>query len=392
MNNKQIYLDNNATTALHPEVIKKMQEILPLFGNASSLHSFGRAAQDELNAAREIIAKGLGAELAEIIFTGSGSEADNQALKGIAETMRAKGNKIITSAIEHPAIMQTCNYLMKKGFEIVYLPVNEDGFVEPKSLEEAIDDHTILVTIMLANNEIGTLQPIKELAAIAKKNKVLFHTDAVQAVGKIPVAVNELGVDLLSISGHKFHGPKGVGALYVRKGVKIGSFIHGGSQENKKRAGTYNVLNIAAMGKAFECALKEMPEEMKRLQHLKEKLYNGIIDNIPEVKLNGDIKLSLPNTLDVSFKYIEGEGILLRLDYAGIAVSTGSACSTGSLDPSHVLLALKLSHETAHGSIRFSLGRETTEEDIDYTLEKLIEVIGGLREMSPLYEQAQKNK
>ncbi|MFC1518043.1 cysteine desulfurase NifS [Candidatus Margulisiibacteriota bacterium] len=387
MNSKRVYLDNNATTALHPEVIKKIQELLPIFGNASSMHSFGREAKKELDQAREIVAKVIGADPKEIIFTGSGTEADNLAIKGVAAAYRNKGNHIITSAIEHPAVLNTCNHLMKKGFDVTFLPVDEDGLISPKDLEKAITTHTILISIMTANNEIGTIQPIKELAAIAKKKKILFHTDAVQAVGKIPIKVDDLGVDLLSLSGHKFHAPKGVGVLYVRKGTKLETQLHGGHQENRIRSGTYNVLGVAAMGKALELAEKEMPKEMKRLKALKDRLHKGIIDKVPEIKLNGHLEKCLPNTLDISFRYIEGEGLMLRLDAEGVALSTGSACSSGSLEPSHVLIAIGLSHEIAHGSLRFSMGRETTEEDIDYTIEKVAAVVQGLREMSPLYNK-----
>ncbi|MBU0580632.1 MAG: cysteine desulfurase NifS [Candidatus Margulisbacteria bacterium] len=390
MPKKNIYLDNNATTALHPEVVKKIQEVFPIYGNASSMHAFGREAKKELDLARDIVANALGASNEEIIFTASGTEADNLAIKGVAAAYRHKGNHIITSAIEHPAVLNTCNFLMKKGFEITFLPVDEYGVVNPKDLEKAITNQTILVTIMIANNEIGTIQPIKELAAIAKKKNILFHTDAVQAVGKIPVNVNELGVDLLSLSGHKFYAPKGVGVLYLRKGVKVEAQLHGGHQEHRLRSGTYNVLGIAAMGKALELAVEEMPKEMLRVKKLKEKLYKGIISNLDDIKLHGNLEKCLPNTLGVSFKYIEGEGILLRLDQEGIAVSTGSACSSGSLEPSHVLLALGLSHEVSHGSIRFSLGRDTTEEEIDYTIEKVVSVVNTLREMSPLYEKNRK--
>ncbi len=386
MEKRQVYLDNNATTPLHPEVIRYMRDLLPLYGNASSMHSFGRAAKEKIDQARTSIAQALGATSPdEIIFTSGGSESDNLALKGIAFSKRDKGNHIITSVIEHPAILSTCNYLMKRGFEITYLPVDQYGLVDPKALEQAITPHTILVSIMFANNEIGTIEPIKELAAVCKKKNVLFHTDAVQAVGKAPINVQEMGIDLLSLSGHKFHGPKGVGALYIRKGIKLETQIHGGHQEHGIRAGTYNVPGIAAMAKALELGVKEMGTEIKRLTELRERLYQGIIKNIPDVKRNGHPEKCLPNTLNVSFKYIEGEGILLRLDYEGIAISTGSACTSGSLEPSHVMLAIGLPHEDAHGSIRFSMGPDTTEADIDYTIEKVTSVVQTLREMSPLY-------
>ena len=385
MSARRVYLDNNATTALHPEVIQKLQELFPIFGNASSMHAFGREALKELDKARESLARAIGAaDPKEIVFTSGGSESDNLAIKGFAALNRNKGNHIITSAIEHPAVLNVCNYLQKKGFDVTFLPVDEYGLVDPKGFAEAITPHTILATIMLANNEIGTIEPIAELAALAKKKNIVFHTDAVQAIGKIPVNVQELGVDMLSLSGHKFHGPKGVGALYIKKGIKLEPQIHGGHQENHLRSGTYNVPGIAGMAKALEIAVQELPK-MAAVKKLKDRLYQGLTARVPDIKLNGHPERCLPNTLDVSFKYIEGEGILLRLDYEGIAVSTGSACTSGTLDPSHVLLAIGLPHEIAHGSIRFSLSTMTTAEEIDYTVDKVASVVKGLRELSPLY-------
>ncbi len=382
----KIYLDNNATTALHAKVIERFYQLLQIFGNASSMHSFGRAAKTELDSARAKIAELISASSPdEIIFTSGGTESDNLAVIGVAEQLRSKGNHIITSAIEHPAVMSTCNYLMKRGYEITYLPVDHTGLINPKDLEKALTPNTILVSIMLANNEIGTVQPITELSAITKKHKVLFHTDAVQAMGKIPVNVQTLGVDLLSLSGHKFHGPKGVGVLYVRKGLKLAPQMHGGKQEQGMRSGTYNVPGIASMALALSLAVDEIKSETTRQTMLREKLFKGLEKNIPEIQRNGHAEKCLPNTLNVTFKYIEGESMLLRLDHDGIAVSTGSACASGSLDPSHVLLALGLPHELAHGSIRFSLSRETKEADIEYTIEKVAEVVKTLRAMSPLY-------
>ena len=389
-----IYFDNAATTFVKPEVISAM---LPYFGevygNASSkFYSFGRSAGEALQNARETVAACLSCSAGEVYFTSCGSEADNWALKGIADALEPKGkNKIITSAIEHHAILNTCKYLEKKGFEVVYLPVDEFGMVSVSDLEAALDDKVALVSIMYANNEVGTIQPIKELAEATHKAGALFHTDAVQAAGILDISVENLGVDLLSISAHKFHGPKGVGALYVKKGVKITNLIHGGGQEKHKRAGTENVPYIVAMATALKIACDEREENAARISALRDKIISGIQEKIPFVKLNGHPEKRLPGNVNFSFKFIEGESLLLWLDINEIAVSSGSACASGSLDPSHVLLAMGLDHGTAHGSLRISLGDQNTEEEADKLLEVLPPIVEKLRAMSPLYEDVLKN-
>jgi len=389
-----IYFDNAATTFVKPEVISAM---LPYFGevygNASSkFYSFGRSAGEALQNARETVASCLSCSAGEVYFTSCGSEADNWALKGIADALEPKGkNKIITSAIEHHAILNTCKYLEKKGFKVIYLPVDEFGMVSVSDLEEALDDKVALVSIMYANNEVGTIQPIKELAEAAHKAGALFHTDAVQAAGILDISVESLGVDLLSISAHKFHGPKGVGALYVKKGVKITNLIHGGGQEKHKRAGTENVPYIVAMATALKIACDEREENAARISALRDKIIAGIQEKIPYVKLNGHPEKRLPGNVNFSFKFIEGESLLLWLDINEIAVSSGSACASGSLDPSHVLLAMGLDHGTAHGSLRISLGDQNTEEEADKLLEVLPPIVEKLRAMSPLYEDILKN-
>lgn len=369
---------------MRPEILEAM---LPYykenFGNASSLHSLGRTARVAIDEAREKIAKALGCETSEIVFTGSGTEADNQAIKGVAYANKKKGDHIITSKIEHHAVLHTCQYLEKHGFRVTYLPVDEHALVDPSQVEKAINDKTILVTIMHANNEVGTIEPVEEIGKIAKAKGVYFHTDAIQTFGKLPTKVKELGVDLLSVSAHKIYGPKGVGALYVRKGTKIDALLHGGHHERNRRASTENVAGIVGLGKATELALAEMEEEKKRLINLRERLYNGIKDKIKHIIRNGHPKKCLPGTLSLCFEYVEGESIILSLDLKGIAVSSGSACTSGSLEPSHVLSAMGIPPTTAQGSIRFSLGRENTEEEIDYTIEVLVEVIACLREISP---------
>lgn len=387
--NHNIYLDNNATTRLSEEVLEAM---LPYFcnnyGNASSrFYKIGRDAQDAVAEARNKVASLLGAKPNEIYFTSSGCEADNWALKGIAFANKGKGNHIITSSVEHHAVLNTCKWLEKQGFDVTYLPVDGEGRVSPESVESAINENTILISIMTVNNEIGTIQPIKEISEIAKSHKVLFHTDAVQAVGHMPVNVAELGVDLLSLSGHKFHGPKGVGVLYIRSGVKIDNLIHGGGQERGKRAATENVAYIVGIAKALEIACRDMDKNTNWCRKLQKKLIDGIEKSIPYCILNGPRENRSCSNVNFSFRYIEGESILMLLDMKGIAASSGSACASGSLDPSHVLLAIGLPHEIAHGSLRLSVSNETTEEDIDYVLEVLPQIVQRLRDMSPLYEK-----
>lgn len=389
-----IYFDNAATTFVKPEVISAMLPYFgEIYGNASSkFYSFGRSAGEALQNARETVATCLSCSAGEVYFTSCGSESDNWALKGIADSLGPKGkNKIITSAIEHHAILNTCKYLEKKGFEVVYLPVDEFGMVSVSELEAALDDKVALVSIMYANNEVGTIQPIKELAEAAHKAGALFHTDAVQAAGILDISVENLGVDLLSISAHKFHGPKGVGALYVKKGVKITNLIHGGGQEKHKRAGTENVPYIVAMATALKIACDEREKNAVRISALRDKIISGIQEKIPFVKLNGHPEKRLPGNVNFSFKFIEGESLLLWLDINEIAVSSGSACASGSLDPSHVLLAMGLDHGTAHGSLRISLGDQNTEEEADKLLEVLPPIVEKLRAMSPLYEDVLKN-
>ena len=390
---KVIYLDNAATTKMREEVL---DEMIPYFvenyGNASSIYSVGRDSRAVLDEKRAVIASILGAKDKEIFFTGGGSESDNWAIKGVAFANRKKGNHIITTKIEHHAVLHTCQYLEKQGFEVTYLPVDENGLISLEELENAIRPTTILISVMFANNEIGTIEPIKEIAEIAKKHKVYFHTDAVQAVGHVPINIDDLGVDLLSFSGHKFCGPKGVGCLYIRRGVKIDPLIHGGAQERGKRASTENIAGIVGMAKALELATDDMEKETDRILKLRERLINGIFDKIPYVKLNGDREKRLPSNVNFSIKYIEGESLLLMLDMMGICASSGSACTSGSLDPSHVLLAIGLPHEIAHGSLRLSIGRETTKEDIDKVLEVLPGIVERLRSMSPLYDEVLKKE
>lgn len=386
---KRIYMDHNATTPLREEVLEAMLPYLrDEFGNASSLHAYGIRARKAIEAAREQVAAALGAHPREIIFTGCGTEADNQAIKGVAFANRDKGDHIITSRIEHKAVLETCEYMERRGFRVTYLPVDEYGVVSPDNVAQAITGRTILVSVMFANNEVGTIQPIAEIAQVCREKGVYFHTDAVQAVGKLPIDVERLGIDLLSLSAHKFYGPKGVGALYVRKGVKIEPLLHGGHQEWGLRAATENVAGIVGLGKALELRLGEMEIEAQRLTTLRERLYNGIVAQIAHVYLNGHPTQRLPGTLSVCFDYIEGEAIILGLDLEGVAVSSGSACTSATLEPSHVLLAMGVHPATAQGSIRFSLGRGNTEEDVDYVLKVLPPIIKRLREMSMFSEQA----
>lgn len=392
MVNKTIYLDHAATTYVKPEVFDAMKPYFcEHFGNASSIYSIGRESKKAVEEAREKVAKAIGAQPREIYFTGSGSEADNWALKGIAAAYKKKGNHIITSLIEHPAILNTCKYLEGEGFEVTYLPVDEDGLIAVEDVRNSIKESTILISIMFANNEIGTIQQIEEIGAIAREKGVLFHTDAVQAVGNIPIDVEKLNVDLLSLSAHKFYGPKGIGALYIKKGVKIASLIHGGQQERGKRASTENIPSIVGLGKAIELATKNMEEYNNKIISLREKTIEGLMAKVPYIKLNGHRTQRLPGNVNISFQFIEGESLLLMLDMKGICGSSGSACSSGSLDPSHVLLAVGLSHEIAHGSLRLSFGDENTEEDVECLLEEIPNIVSRLRDMSPLYE-AVKNK
>lgn len=383
---KRIYFDHGSTSKVDERVAKTVMEaMLENFGNPSSIHSFGRMARKTVEESREKVAALLNAQPGEIFFTGGGTEADNLAIKGVALANQKKGNHIITSAAEHHAVLHTCEYLEKNGFTITYLPVDKYGMVSPEAVREAINNKTILVTIMMANNEVGTIQPIKEIAAITKEAGVYFHTDAVQAVGNVPVDVKELGVDMLSLAGHKFYGPKGVGALYIRKGVKIAPVQHGGGHERKLRAGTENVPGIVGLAKACELAMQELPDKVVRISGLRDKIINTISKNIDHVQLNGHPTKRLPGNVNFSFEFVEGESLLLNLDLKGIAASSGSACTSGSLDPSHVLLAMGMTHETAHGSLRVTLGKENTEEEVDYFLDVLPDILARLRAMSPLY-------
>lgn len=387
MTNKTIYMDHAATTPLKAEVLEAMMPYYTeQFGNASSIYRLGRESRKAVDFARTEIAKALGAESAEIFITCSGTEADNWAIKGAAWANSSKGKHIITSAIEHPAVLNVFEYLEKNGFEVSYLPVDSYGIVSPAELQKAMRKDTTLVSVMTANNEIGTIQPIAELASIAKAGGALFHTDAVQAVGNIRINVRELGVDMLSMSSHKFYGPKGIGALFVRKGIKLETLLHGGHQERSKRAGTENVAAIVGMAKALTIAVENMDKHVAHLAALRDKALEGIMARIPHVILNGHRTLRLPGNLNISFRFIEGESLLLMLDMKGISASSGSACTSGSLDPSHVLLAIGLAHEIAHGSLRVSLGDDNTNEDVEVLLDNLEQIVEKLRQMSPLYE------
>ena len=384
---KLIYLDNAATTRTAPKVVEAM---LPYFtekyGNPSSVYGFASANKEVITQQREKIAEVLGAKTDEIYFTAGGTESDNWALTATAEAYVSKGKHIITSRIEHHAILHTCEYLEKRGYEVTYLDVDENGLVDPNAVEAAIRPDTILISIMFANNEIGTIQPIREIGKIAREHGVLFHTDAVQAFAQVPINVDEYNIDMLSASGHKLNGPKGIGFLYIRKGVKIRSFIHGGAQERKRRAGTENVPGIVGLGKAVELAAATMAERAEKETKLRDYMIGRIENEIPYCRLNGDRKKRLPNNINFSFRFIEGEGMLISLDLKGICASSGSACTSGSLDPSHVLLAIGLPHEIAHGSLRMTLGADTTRKDIDYTVDCLKEIVADIRNMSPLYE------
>ena len=383
----KIYFDHSATTPVDKQVAELMLEYMTeKYGNASSIHAFGREARKAVENARRKVASLIGAASAnEIFFTSGGTEADNLALKGVAYANRKKGNHIITTSIEHHAILHSCECLEKNGFTVTYLPVDEHAMVRLEDIRQAITDKTILISVMFANNEVGTIQPIKEIGQLAREKGIIFHTDAVQAIGSYPIDVKEYNIDLLTLAGHKFYGPKGVGALYVRHGIRLDAQQQGGSQERNMRAGTENVPGIVGLGKAAEIAERDMPVKLARIIALRDKLIAGITEKIPYIKLNGHPTIRLPGNVNFSFLYVEGESLLLNLDLKGIAASSGSACTSGSLDPSHVLLAMGLTHEVAHGSLRISLGRGNTEEDIDYCLEVLPEILERLRSMSPLF-------
>ncbi|MBP1731713.1 MAG: nifS [Deltaproteobacteria bacterium] len=385
---KQVYLDYNATTPIHPEVAAYTRQFLyEYFGNPSSMHWAGRAVRPFIQGARECVADKIGAKADEIIFTSGGTEADNHAIKGAAYALCDKGNHIITTTVEHPGVLNTCAYLESKGYSVTYLPVDGYGVIDPQDVKKAIRKETILISVMLANNETGTLMPIREIGAIAKEAGVLFHSDMVQALGKIPIDVNELNVDFGAFSGHKVYAPKGVGILYMREGLDIENLIHGGHQEAGRRAGTENLVGLGAFGKACEVVHQEMAENVGRVERLRKKLLDGIYARIEDVRLNGHPEFRLPNTLNLSFGFVESESLLIGLDLAGVAVSSGSACSSGSPEPSHVLLAMSIPPEVCQSALRMSLGRDTNDEDIDYVLEVLPEVVGRLRSMSPFYKR-----
>ena len=381
----KVYMDNAATTKLSPDVLNAMMPYLTdIYGNASSVHAFGREAREGVEHARNQVAAAINASPDEIFFTAGGTESDNMAIKGVAHKYAKKGKHIITTAIEHHAVLHTCEALEKEGYEVTYLPVDEDGLISVEQVRAAMRDDTLLVTVMFANNEVGTIEPIAEIGALCRERNVLFHTDAVQDVCHIPIDVRAMNIDLMSISAHKFHGPKGIGALYCRKGIVLEPVIVGGAQERKRRAGTENVAGIVGLGAAIERAHKNMSADMARVSALRDKLISGILKNIPHVKLNGHPTQRLPQNVNFSIRYIEGESILLMLDINGIAASSGSACTSGSLDPSHVLLAMGIPHEIAHGSLRLTLSDMTTDEEVDYVLETLTKTVKRLRDMSPL--------
>ena len=388
---RTIYMDNAATTPVHPEVLEAM---LPYFteryGNPSSVYSLARESRKAVEEAREKVAKAIRATPGEIFFTSGGTESDNWAIKGCAWASGKKGGHIITSSIEHHAVLHTCQYLEKNGFSVTYLPVDEYGLVNPADVEAAVTDRTVLISVMYANNEIGTMEPVREIGAVARDHGIPFHTDAVQAVGHVPVDVNQENIDLLSLSGHKFNGPKGVGALYIRKGTRIGTYEHGGGQEKRRRAGTENVPAIVGLGKAVESATAEIPEVSARVSRMRDRLIRGLLSTIPHSRLNGHPEKRLPGNANVSFEFVEGESMLLLLDSIGVSASTGSACTSGSLEPSHVLLAIGLPHEKAHGSLRFTLSGDTTGGDVDYVLLHLPGIVDRLRQMSPLYKPDEK--
>ncbi len=385
---ENVYFDNAATTKLDEKVFEEMLPYLKeKYGNASAIYKLGRESRKAVEDSREIIAKILNCKPSEIYFTAGGSESDNTAIKGIAHSYKNKGNHIITSKIEHPAVLETCKELEKEGFEVSYISVDEKGIINLDELKKAIKPTTILITVMFANNEIGTIQPIKEIGEIAKNNNIYFHTDAVQAVGNLKIDVQDMNIDALSLSGHKFYGPKGIGALYVKTGVNFKKYIDGGHQERNKRAGTENVAGIVGMAKALEMAYETLEDHNKTARKLRDYYEKQIEERIPHIKINGDKEKRLPGNSNISFRFIEGEGLLLNLDLKGICASSGSACTSGSLDPSHVLLAIGLPHEIAHGSLRISIGKYNTKEEIDYLIENLVEIVNRLREMSPLWEE-----
>lgn len=390
---KQVYMDNAATTRMKKEVL---EEMMPFFtehyGNPSSIYKLGRESKKALEESREKVAKAIGSKSKEIYFTSGGSEADNWAIKGVAYANRDRGNHIITTKIEHHAVLYTCKYLEKQGFEVTYLDVDEYGLIDLEELEAAVKDETILISVMYANNEIGTIQPISEIGEIAKSKGVYFHTDAVQAIGSVEIDVESLNVDMISMSAHKIYGPKGVGALYIRQGTKIHPFIHGGSQEKNRRAGTENLAYIVGFGKAIEMATSDIENHNRKIIALRNGLIDRINDRIDYIKLNGHPEKRLPGNVNFSFEFIEGEALLLSLDMVGIAGSSGSACTSGSLDPSHVLLAIGLPHEIAHGSLRLSMGDFNSEDELDYVVDKLEEIVQRLRIMSPLYEKVKGEK
>ncbi len=390
---KLIYLDNAATTALKPEVFEAMKPyFLENYSNPNSIYTFAQQSKKAVDEARETIAGLIGAKTNEIYFTAGGSESDNWAIKGCAEAFASKGKHIITTKIEHHAVLHTCEYLEKKGYEVTYLDVDETGMIRLEQLEQAIRPDTILISIMFANNEIGTIEPIREIGAIAKKHGVLFHTDAVQAFGHVPMQVDELNIDMLSASAHKFHGPKGIGFFYMRNSVKLGAYVHGGAQERARRAGTSNVPGIVGMAKAAQLAAENMEENNKKIAAVRDHLIERVLAEIPFSRLNGHREYRLPNNANFCFRFIEGESLLIMLDQKGICASSGSACTSGSLDPSHVLLAIGLPHEIAHGSLRLTLSEETTIEDADMVADSLKAIVERLRSMSPLYEDFIKNR
>lgn len=390
MGDRGVYLDHAATTPVLPEVADAMRVYLTeTFGNPSSIHSFGQEAKRALDCARDSVARAIGADASEIYFTSGGTESDNMALEGVTNALAGKGNHIITSTFEHHAVLETCEYLKTRGVEITYVPVDGDGMVDPADIENAITDRTILVSIMHANNEIGTIQPLAEISRITRERGIAFHTDAVQTVGAIPVNVDDLGVDLLTLTAHKFYGPKGAGALYVRRGTRISSIIHGGAQERQRRAGTENVPGIVGLARALEISQEDMETTSQKTAELRDYLIKGLMERIDGVHLNGHPKKRLPNNVNISIEGVEGESMVLSLDMVGIAVSSGSACSAGALEPSHVLRAIGLPFELAHGSLRLTLGRGTTREDLDYVLECLPPIVQRLRSMSPTSRWAQ---
>jgi cysteine desulfurase len=385
---RRVYLDHNGTTPVHPEVIEAMMPFFKdQFGNASSIHWAGREVKKYLDDAREKVAALLNARPGEIVFTGCGTESDNMAIKGVAFALKEKGRHIITTQVEHHAVLHTCQFLEKMGYEVTYLPVDGDGLIDLQDLRRSIKPQTILITIMFANNETGTIFPMKEIGEIAREKEVIFHSDAIQAVGKLPIDLQQLPVDILSLSGHKLYAPKGIGAQYIRTGTKLMPLIHGGAQERNRRAGTENIPYIVALGKASEIAQRDFPSRYARLRALRDRLEEGILRRIPDVRRNGHPTKRLPNTLNLSFLYIEGESLLLNMDLEGIAVSSGSACTSGSLEPSHVLLAMGIPPEIAQSAIRFSLGWANTDEDVDYVVEVLPRIVKRLRDMSPLYQK-----